>query len=105
MAACFAIIAYITTGVVSALTAVAYLRTISGDWLGLEISTIALLFVFFVLTSCGISDSAQVAKVIYLAHCATLSMLCVFGVLYMVGNSEVLMENLQTPFPKVSECM
>ena len=102
MAACFAIIAYITTGVVSALTAIAYLKTVAGDWMGLESATICLLFLFFALTSAGISESAGVAKVIFVAHVVTLTMLCVFGVLYMICNSEILIENMSAPFPKVN---
>ena len=57
MAACFAIIAYITTGVVSALTAIAYLKTLL-PWLPLETSTIILLVFFYLLTNYGISESA-----------------------------------------------
>jgi len=91
--------------VVSALTAIAYLRTLLPS-LPLELSTILLLTFFYLLTNYGISESAGVAKVIFLMHIATLSFLCLFGVLFMLSNMDQLWEvrlgeersdKLQTP--------
>ncbi|GMH70310.1 hypothetical protein TrRE_jg7591, partial [Triparma retinervis] len=101
MAACFAIIAYITTGVVSALTAIAYLKTLL-PWLPLETSTIILLVFFYLLTNYGISESATVAKTIFVAHVFTLLFLCSFGVVFMLCHTDRLLENFATPFPTVN---
>ncbi|GMH69681.1 hypothetical protein TL16_g05218 [Triparma laevis f. inornata] len=102
MAACFAIIAYITTGVVSALTAVAYLQTLIPS-IDLESSTILLLLLFFLLTNYGISESAYVAKTIFIIHVATLTLLCFFGILFMAFSEENELEyNFNTEYPRVN---
>ena len=66
-AAVFAIIAYITTGVVSAVDAIAYLQTSlpSGWEVDQKSATIGLLFFFCLLTNLGIKESAFFAKVIF----------------------------------------
>lgn len=81
IAAVFAIIAYITTGVVSALEAVAYLNTVVEPYYQIDEqwATIALLFFFCVLTNVGLSESASLAKVIFVIHLATLSFLSILG--------------------------
>jgi amino acid transporter len=101
VAAVFAVIAYITTGVVSALTAVAYLQTVIPDAIDLQTATILLLLFFCLLTNVGISESATFAKYVFVTHVATLVVLCVFGVLYMLANTELLMENLRSGYPEV----
>jgi amino acid transporter len=103
MAAVFAIIAYITTGVVSALEAVAYLQTALPE--GLEIdqqwATIGLLLFFCLLTNVGIQESALVAKVIFVLHVGVLTLLSVLGVIFMCFNPYRLVDNWHTPYPPV----
>ncbi|OEU08445.1 hypothetical protein FRACYDRAFT_212710 [Fragilariopsis cylindrus CCMP1102] len=103
IAAVFAIIAYITTGVVSAIEAIAYLQTILPEdcQIDQQIATIALLFFFCLLTNLGMSESAFVAKSIFVIHVAVLSLLTILGVIYTIFNSELLFENWETPYPSV----
>ena len=103
IAAVFAIIAYITTGVVSALEAIAYLQTILPEnyQIDQQTATICLLFFFCCLTNLGMQESAFVAKSVFVIHVTVLSVLSIFGVIYMMFNSELLVENWQTPFPSV----
>ena len=107
MAAVFAIIAYITTGVVSALEAIAYLHTVipvESLYMSKQTATILLLLFFCVLTNLGMKESATFAKWVFGIHVATLSVLSVFGVLHVIFNPELLYENwAQTtpPYPYV----
>ena len=102
MAAVFAIIAYITTGVVSALEAIAYLQTvIPEDTIDSQSATILLLFFFCLVTNLGIKESATFAKIVFVIHLATLTILTFFGTLRMCLNPELLYENWNTPYPPV----
>eukprot|EP00536_Pseudo-nitzschia_multiseries_P015590 jgi/Psemu1/320890/estExt_fgenesh1_pm.C_9170002 len=103
MAAVFAIIAYITTGVVSALEAIAYLQTILPEnyQIDQQLSTIALLFFFCLLTNLGMSESAVVARTIFVIHVTVLSLLSILGFIFMIFHSDMLYENWQTPYPSV----
>jgi len=82
LAACLAIISYIATAVVSGTSAINYLQALFPS---IEVisSTIILLFVFAVLAFIGISESSQVALVMFIAHIFTLSAL-VLSALYCV---------------------
>lgn len=96
IAAVFAIIAYITTGVVSALEAVAYLNTVVEPYdyqIDEQWATIALLFFFCVLTNVGLSESASLAKVIFVIHVGTLSFLSILGTLHIIFNPAQLAVN------------
>ena len=97
MAAVFAIIAYITTGVVSALEAIAYLHTVvpidEHFYISKQTATILLLAFFCILTNLGMKESAIFAKCVFGAHVATLSILSFFGVLHMICNPQLLYEN------------
>ena len=102
MAAVFAIIAYITTGVVSALEAVAYLQTVlPEDAIDTQWATIILLFLFCLLTNLGIQESATFAKFVFIMHIGTLSLLTFFGVLHTCFNPSLLLSAWDTPFPPV----
>ena len=103
MAAVFAIIAYITTGVVSALEAVAYLQTALPDtWqIDQQLATILLLAFFCLLTNVGMQESAFVAKVVFVMHVSVLTLLSFLGIIYMCFNPYLLVENWYTPFPAV----
>ena len=93
-------IAYITTGVVSALEAVAYLETVVGPHaLDPQWATIALLGFFCVLTNVGMKESAWLATVIFVLHVATLSLLTVLGTLHVVFHSQQLMANWSAETP------
>jgi amino acid transporter len=103
MAAVFAIIAYITTGVVSALEAIAYLQTVLPvSWhIDQQLATILLLLFFCCLTNLGMQESAFVAKIVFVMHVAVLTLLSVLGVVFTCFNSSMLIENWQAPYPSV----
>ncbi|KAG7344214.1 amino acid permease [Nitzschia inconspicua] len=101
IAAVFAIIAYITTGVVSALEAVAYLQTALPWHIDQQSATIGLLFFFCLLTNWGMQESAFVAKAIFVLHVGVLTLLSVLGVAFLCFNPYLLVENWYTPFPPV----
>jgi amino acid transporter len=103
MAAVFAIIAYITTGVVSALDAIAYLQTVLpvGWQVDAQVATVLLLFFFCCLTNMGMQESANFATVVFCFHVATLSLLTFSGVAHMVFNPSLLWDNWDTPYPTI----
>ena len=103
MAAVFAIIAYITTGVVSALEAIAYLQTVlpAGWEVDDQTATILLLLFFCLLTNLGMQESATFAKSVFVFHVGTLSLLTFFGVLHMCFNPGMIAENWNTPYPSI----
>jgi amino acid transporter len=103
MAAVFAVIAYITTGVVSALEAVAYLQTAlpEGWQIDQQWATIGLLLFFCLLTNWGMQESAMVAKAIFVLHVGVLTLLSVLGIVFVVFNPYLLVENWYTPYPPV----
>lgn len=103
MAAVFAIIAYITTGVVSALEAVAYLNTALPENVDMDqqLATIILLGFFCCLTNLGMSESAFVAKVIFVVHVATLTVLLALGLVFLCFNTQLLVDNWFTSYPPV----
>jgi len=101
IAAVFGIIAYITTGVVSGLDAVAYLQTVLPEGaISQKYATIALLGFFCLITNLGIKESASVAKVIFIFHVATLSLLTILGCAFMYYNHALLIDNyMNTDYP------
>lgn len=78
-AACFTILSYMATAVLSGYEAMHYLKSV---WAGLPVTeaTIALLALFVLLTIKGIGESAKFATVIFLLHLATLAVLLSIGV-------------------------
>ena len=103
MAAVFGIIAYITTGVVSAVEAIAYLQTVlpRGWEVDEKTATIGLLFFFCLLTNLGIKESAVFAKVIFVIHIIVLSLLSIAGTIFMIMKPDLLYENWDTPYPQI----
>jgi amino acid transporter len=103
MAAVFGIIAYITTGVVSAVEAIAYLQTVlpRGWEMDDKSATIGLLFFFCLLTNLGIKESAVFAKIIFVIHVIVLSLLSIAGTIFMIINPELLYKNWDTPYPQI----
>lgn len=103
LAAVFNIIAYITTAVVSALDGIAYLQTALPERSISELpATILLLSFFCLLTNLGIKESATFAKIIFVIHLTTLSILTFFGTIHMCVNPYLLFENWKTPYPNPS---
>ncbi|CAK4846116.1 unnamed protein product [Aphanomyces euteiches] len=95
-----AIIAYLATGVVSAVSA--------SDYLGRQVQGIdtvwtatGILTVFAVLNICGLSESAVVAFVIFVLHTLTLSVLVVASIVYAVQHPNIFWANVETPFPSL----
>ncbi|KAG5191738.1 amino acid permease-domain-containing protein [Tribonema minus] len=99
-AACLAIISYIATGVVSAATAIAYLRTLWPE-LDAQLATVALLFFFACLMGYGISESSDVALGMFVLHVATLFALAVGAAAYACFETTTFHENIQRDFPDI----
>ncbi|HJN66464.1 MAG TPA: APC family permease [Pirellulales bacterium] len=101
IAACLTILSYMATAVLSANEAIHYLQQLwPTDWSDptIIILTIGLLAVFMVLTIIGISESAIVAIGIFVIHIASLSLLILIGILYVLFNGISTLEaNLSTP--------
>jgi amino acid transporter len=83
-AACLTLLSYLATAVISAKTAVEYLKTLVPYSPVLE-ATAAVLVVFALLTILGITDSARVALGIFLLHLGTLALL----VLWVVSSAKL----------------
>ncbi|KAF4324214.1 hypothetical protein BBO99_00000070 [Phytophthora kernoviae] len=102
MAASLAILSYIATGVVSGTSACNYLASHVPS---LEIvpATIGLLFLFALLSLIGITESAVVALVIFIAHATTLAVLCALSVVFIVKDDfQILRANFNTDFPDIN---
>ncbi|KAJ8531694.1 hypothetical protein ON010_g14269 [Phytophthora cinnamomi] len=102
MAASLAILSYIATGVVSGTSACNYLASHVPS---LEIvpATIGLLFIFAMLSLIGITESAVVALVIFIAHATTLAVLCVLSAVYVWKDGfQTLHANFITDFPDIN---
>jgi len=97
LAACLTILSYMATAVISASEAMHYLQNMVNG-LPVGIATIVLLAVFMSLALFGIGESAIVAVVIFLSHLATLSLLVLVCVWFLLGHgSAIFMENWQQP--------
>ncbi len=86
-AACLTLLSYLATAVISAKTAVEYLKTLVPALPPLE-ATALVLVLFAGLTILGISDSARVALAIFVLHLATLTIFVVWclPVLFQSGG-------------------
>ncbi|RLN60474.1 hypothetical protein BBJ29_005917 [Phytophthora kernoviae] len=99
VAACLSILSYVATGVVSATSGVSYLATqVDIPIVG---CTVALLFIFALLATLGITDSSRVALAIFLHHIVVLSVLVVSCVVYGIQNPHVFRDNMKTEYPEV----
>ncbi|CAK4745518.1 hypothetical protein LEN26_016727 [Aphanomyces euteiches] len=103
VAASLAILSYIATGVVSGTSACTYLAS---TFPGIHIvgSTVGLLFFFALLTFWGITESAVVALVIFVAHTVTLATLCGLSLWFIIQNrGQLLYQNLfESSFPSIN---
>ncbi|OQR99443.1 hypothetical protein THRCLA_06521 [Thraustotheca clavata] len=93
-----AIIAYLATGVVSAVSASDYLQKQVPEVNHIYCAT-GILGAFAVLNVLGMSESAKVALTIFVAHTITLVILVVASVIFAVQNPQHFWDNLDTNFP------
>ncbi len=91
-AACLTLLSYLATAVISAKTAVEYLKTLIPFLPSMEATTLVLV-VFAGLTILGITDSARVALAIFLLHLVTLT-LFVFWILSATNLTTMWWQNL-----------
>ncbi|RHY35022.1 hypothetical protein DYB32_000503 [Aphanomyces invadans] len=87
MTAALAVIAYLATGVVGAVSASDYLRAQVPSINTVE-SAIGILFVFAVLNVLGLSESAVIALAIFVLHIMTLLVLIVGSVMFTYKNPQ-----------------
>ncbi|MGA0560050.1 APC family permease [Larkinella sp. VNQ87] len=76
LAACLTILSYVATSVISANEAIHYATSFNPS-LPIILSTIGLLFVFFLLNLLGLKESSKAAVIIFIIHLSTLVLLCV----------------------------
>lgn len=87
LAACLTILSYMATAVLSASEAMHYLYLIAPiPHLSVLLATGALLVFFLLLTSAGMSESAIVAVVIFLAHLVSLTLLVGTGAWFVLEH-------------------
>ncbi|DAZ98553.1 TPA: hypothetical protein N0F65_007052 [Lagenidium giganteum] len=97
--AALSILSYLATGVVSATSAVSYLRTeVDVPLIG---TTIGLLGLFAVLSIIGIGESAVVAFIIFSFHVATLTTLSICAFIYAVKHPHIFTDNWKTELPEI----
>lgn len=102
-AACLSVLAYIATGVVSAVTACNYLHAVLPDLIDVPIAACCLLSLFALVVGMGLKESAGVAMVICAVHVLTFFVLLSLGFLYVIFNNlGELPANLLLPFPDVA---
>jgi len=98
MAACFTVLSYMATAVISANEAMHYLQSL---WISLPVipSTTVLLAAFMALMLVGISESAKVATGIFMLHLFTLATLILAAVWYLINSGlDIFIDNIQLPF-------
>lgn len=100
VAATLGIISYLATGVVSGTSAMRYLDTQVP--VSVVPGTVALLFLFAILSLIGIAESASVALVIFMGHVVTLTLLSGFALVYALDNPAIFWQNMKTDLPDVN---
>ena len=99
IAACLTILSYMATAVLSGTTAMHYLGALVPSW-PILLGTIGVLVLFMLLSIAGITESATVATVIFLAHLAIMLLLVLGGTWYVLGHGfSVFSMNWQMPLP------
>ncbi|WP_026808977.1 APC family permease [Arenibacter latericius] len=97
LAASLTVLSYMTTAVISASEAVKYAYSIWSVFPVVPI-TIGLLAVFMGLVFIGIGESSKVAIIIFVFHLFSLTLLCVFCVLFFMKNGvDILLLNFRVP--------
>ncbi len=97
LAACFTLLSYMATAVISANEAMHYLHIL---WQGLPVmeATVVLLFIFMALTIMGIGESAKVATAIFILHLTTMGVLILVSAWGLMNNGwAILLDNFQRP--------
>lgn len=97
LAACFTLLSYMATAVISANEAMHYLQIL---WHNLPVieATIFLLAVFMVLTIIGIGESAKVATAIFIMHLSTIGILILAAVWGLIHNGwYIFLDNFHRP--------
>ncbi len=97
-AAVLTLLSYVATACISAGEAMHYAHNL---WQGLDVNwaTVALLGFFAILNLVGITESAVVALVIFVAHMLTLVVLSGFSMVTFAQHPGQFLENWQTPTP------
>jgi amino acid transporter len=99
--AALSILSYMATAIVSAFDAVVYLSLL---WPECEVRliTVAILIFFCILTSFGVSDSANVALAMFSLHMMVLTLLIIWGFAYGIQDGfSLFQENISTPYPTI----
>ena len=97
LAACFTLLSYMATAVISANEAIHYLQIL---WQSIPVlqATVVLLAVFMILTIMGIGESAKVAVGIFLLHLTTMGILILVAVWSLAHNGlNIFLENFHMP--------
>eukprot|EP01090_Pellita_catalonica_P002334 TRINITY_DN11928_c0_g1_i1.p1 TRINITY_DN11928_c0_g1~~TRINITY_DN11928_c0_g1_i1.p1 ORF type:complete len:714 (+),score=99.71 TRINITY_DN11928_c0_g1_i1:30-2144(+) len=96
LAACLTLLSYVATAVISASTASYYVET--GIWSGVDkfVFAIGVLGLFAVLNLLGLSESANVALMIFIVHVLTLSLVCGFAIYNIFLDQSILSYNWKT---------
>ncbi|EQC31297.1 hypothetical protein SDRG_10900 [Saprolegnia diclina VS20] len=103
MTAALAIIAYLATGVVGAVSASDYLKAQVTDLDSIQ-SAIGILFAFALLNFLGMAESSVIALLIFGLHILTLCILIGGSVVYSVQYPKVLRDNLASDLPEIDFC-
>ncbi len=94
LAACFTLLSYLATAVISAKTAAEYLDNLLPFLPTME-ATAAVLLIFAILTILGITESARVALVIFLIHLATLTLFILLSLPVVLQSPIMWLQNFQ----------
>ncbi len=92
IAACFTLLSYLATAVISAKTAAEYLDNLV-PWLPSMETTAVVLIIFATLTIIGITESARVALAIFIIHLTTLTIFIFFCLPIVLASQKVWLLN------------
>ncbi len=92
IAACFTILSYLATAVISAYEAIHYAHNLWSE-INIPIATIALLGLFAILNLIGIGESAMVALILFAFHLGTLTILTLTAGWTVVADPSILFSN------------
>ena len=101
LCACLSLLSYLATGVVSAISAIAYLQDVYPS-LPLDLGAILLLFLFACLVTLGMKEGGRVASCLYLLHMTVLTLLLLLGIAYATQHTHIFADNLNAPFPDIT---
>ncbi|KAH9114220.1 hypothetical protein AeMF1_011654 [Aphanomyces euteiches] len=103
MTAALAVIAYLATGVVGAVSASDYLRGQATTINNVHCAT-GILFFFAILNVLGLSESSVIALGIFGLHILTLLVLIVGSLIYTYHNPHIFADNMKTDLPALDIC-